>query len=599
MHTEGSMPAEISYHFPKHGRLHVRVGEYTRALADLFEREGGLVTRLKQTDQLGNLRYFYPGAHHTRYEYLVLQWYLLARLAGVKDTSEATLGLHGGVRDLPRLASGHAPQGVDVLQSMVLLANVGHLPETLAGERAVLAVLAQDSGLKAAFQNLLGDARQAFGIALSQFDPYGLHLYLAWMWLEQLRSFDADPNVRDYGREVLWHQLAPDSDGKWGRFQKLAQQVRRIAYLTLDTLYTPAPFSIEFGTLEDDLTRHPEAYLLDTSPFQTALLELNQVMRRLVYQSPEALLSMAAITRERMRRLMRARDALMAPGGWLTAIYPPKGGKLADVLHGTLPAAAASDVDASRAMALEIALPVRKAVWRNTVALEVQMGLEADRSARAACDWDAASQTLGIAFAPVPHQSPEQWAAVAGRFWQGVLGRVTDPDAPALATPASARALYLYALRAALGDRLVPAVRSDSLGGQAEPVCWAPRAKDLAPVLTAWVDGAADAVKDSVQHEVRVLAAVCEHLDRRGPALAYGGQTVLYDGSEIKVELDGVVLLAGGDHGASAIVWVEAKKAGSKPARAQLRARISDVIRLPVIDVGDVDGGAWAETSPG
>ncbi len=98
------LPAEISYHFPKHGRLSIRVGEYTRALADLFEKEGRLITRLRQTDPLGNLRYFYPDAHHTRYEYLLLQWYLLDRLRQVKGTSEATLGLAGAVKDLPVLA---------------------------------------------------------------------------------------------------------------------------------------------------------------------------------------------------------------------------------------------------------------------------------------------------------------------------------------------------------------------------------------------------------------------------------------------------------------------------------------------------------------
>lgn len=590
------MPDQIAYHFPKHGRLSIHVGGYTRALADLFETQGQLITRLKQTDQLGNLRYFYPGAHHTRYEYLLLQWYLLDRLTKAKGVSEPTLGLAGGVRDLPKRDGAGPPAGVDVLQTAVLLANVGHLPETLAGERAVLAVLADDADLRRAFQNLLGEAGPAFGIALQQFNPYGLHLYLAWLWLEQVRSFDADPQVVQYGRQVLWHQLAPDDNPKWGRFQKLGQQVRRIAYLTLDTLYTPAPFSIEFATLEDDLARNPEAYMLDTSPFQMALWELNQVMRRLVYQSPLALLSMAAITQERITRLTRARDQLMQPNGWFSAIYPKPGSKLAAVLHGTLAAAAASDVDARRTVALEVPLADRRPVWRNTVALEEALGRQADARSRAACDWDASSHTLGIAFAPVPHLPPDEWARVAAGFWQTVLRRATEPAAPAGDSVSSARALYLYALRAALGDRLLPAVRSDPLGGHPEPVFWGRRAMDVAPALRQWADAATEAVHASVLHEVRVLAAVCEALHARGPVLAYGGQTVLYGESQVRAELDGVVLVAGTGDVPPAIVWVEAKRPGASLARAQLEDRLRHVVQLSVSHVAEVDGGAWAET---
>lgn len=329
--------------------------------------------------------------------------------------------------------------------------------------------------------------------------------------------------------------------------------------------------------------------MLDTSPFQMALGELNQVMRRLVYQSPEALQSMAAITRVRVARLARARDQLLGPEGWFSAVYPKRGSKLADVLHGPLSLADASDVDASRCLGLELAVPDRKPAWRNTVALERAMGSEVDVRARAACDWDSHSQSLGLAFAPVPHLEAGPWAETTARFWQSLLRRVTDPAAPA-------RALYLYALRAALRGRLVPAVRSDSLGGHPEPVYWGRRALDVAPPLRAWAEAASDAVSLSVRHEVQVLAAVCEGLNTRGPVLAYGGQTVLYAGSEVGAELDGVILIAGEAEAPPAIVWVEAKRAEAAPARAQLENRLSQVVRLPVSHVAEVDGGAWGET---
>ena len=168
------MPDQIAYHFPKHGRLSIHVGGYTRALADLFETQGQLITRLKQTDQLGNLRYFYPGAHHTRYEYLLLQWYLLDRLAQAKAVSEPTLGLGGGVRDLPKLEGAGPPTGVDLLQTAVLLANVGHLPETLAGERAVLAVLADDQDLcRGRFKACWATRRPRLGSRCSSLIPTG------------------------------------------------------------------------------------------------------------------------------------------------------------------------------------------------------------------------------------------------------------------------------------------------------------------------------------------------------------------------------------------------------------------------------------------
>ena len=158
----------------------------------------------------------------------------------MKGTSEATLGLAGAVKDLPVLARSWRPTGGDVLETSVLLANGRHLAETLAGEQAVLGAVVSNTDLRKAFQNALGGAAQTFGVALQQFDPWGLHLYLAWLWLQQVHGPEVDTALVEYGGA---------KDTRCGRDSKAASgQIWRVCIS-----FRKEPPSRPFGRLEGTL----------------------------------------------------------------------------------------------------------------------------------------------------------------------------------------------------------------------------------------------------------------------------------------------------------------------------------------------------------
>ena len=63
------MSKDIKYNLSGYGFASCLVFGATEKYIDLFE-EHGLIEKAKRISQLGVMKYVYPGAHHTRYEYI-------------------------------------------------------------------------------------------------------------------------------------------------------------------------------------------------------------------------------------------------------------------------------------------------------------------------------------------------------------------------------------------------------------------------------------------------------------------------------------------------------------------------------------------------
>lgn len=593
------MDATIHYHFPRFGTLTTTVHDYTRDLYDLLET-GHLVSRMQRTDQLGNLRHFYPGAHHTRYEYIVLQWHLLDSLAKVKVNAQPLMGLQSPVHDLPRVPHAEgAPTGVDVLQSLVLLSNVGHLPDTMAAERAVMALMDKERALYQSFRKGLDQLWASyFDKAQEQFDIDAFRYLAVALWLERTLNRDGDRQTASYANEVLGHIIWEQTgDLTWGRLITLYRHVRRLSYLALDTLYTPAPFSLELGTLMADLMDHPETYMLEESTFQKALRQLDDVMREVVYQSPNALISMAITTDKRRQALEQVTAQLQKDGEWLNYLFPESGSsRVSRVLHEPLSPDDFRSWEASRTVALRLSLPtVPGKAWSHTVKLEEDLRRGAGEGTWVGCDWDRGSGSLGVAFS-MPQSEATDWAGAADRFLLELLTRLLRAQSPAVMDPSQARTLYLYLWRAFLNGRYRPVVLNQG-SAMADPTFWGLSGETVHDQLQKWVQTATTVgVEESVLHEVRVLASVCATFKKGSPLLAYGGKTVLMtaSGAELAAEWDGVVFGGHSAYEAGQFVIVEAKRSGTEAAQKQLEKRVAAIFPGARREYRGVEGGAVA-----
>lgn len=97
-----------------------------------FLKENEVVERLKNTEQLGLIKESMEGIHHSRWEYVILQMFLLNRVCDTKKYAlsyKFNIHLNNNIENL---------SGAELIQMWILLLNSGHLYGTFSSERGVL-----------------------------------------------------------------------------------------------------------------------------------------------------------------------------------------------------------------------------------------------------------------------------------------------------------------------------------------------------------------------------------------------------------------------------------------------------------------------------
>ena len=78
----------ISYNLPGYGFASCYLIGQAIDLMDMLE-DAGVLEKMKNTCQLGTMKYIYPGAHHTRYEYVFTQLMLISNVISVENPQYA------------------------------------------------------------------------------------------------------------------------------------------------------------------------------------------------------------------------------------------------------------------------------------------------------------------------------------------------------------------------------------------------------------------------------------------------------------------------------------------------------------------------------
>lgn len=296
------MAAEIiQYNLPGRGLLSSYMFPYTKCLWD-FLTWYWHDTRLKNTKQLGTLENIFPGAHHNRYEYVFVQWSLISELKKINDS--ANLGL-GTKREEFGKATGLAnyPTGAEILQSLVLLTNAGHLPDTFTSSRALITRLRSNSLERKAFRSGLDPIdRVFFDAVIDGFAVFSMHYLVMLFLLQRYKRFkeQGDPaETIEYASKVLRAYTNPDnSNHSLARLLSLYRCIRRISYLALDTHYAPVPFSLDLLSIMLNMKESHVALVDSGSDFNKALKQLDEVMRESVYMCGPALLESSRATEQ-------------------------------------------------------------------------------------------------------------------------------------------------------------------------------------------------------------------------------------------------------------------------------------------------------------
>ncbi len=319
------MKENISYNLSGYGKVNVQLYEYTLEVCNLLEKFGH-IERLRRINQLGPLRRVYPGAHHTKYEYLIAQLSIVTELCNIKGVQEKEFRLGTDAKEFGRIQSlGDLPTRGEVLQVLILMGSIGHLPGTFASERAFLHWLRNNRQDRVAFKKgLPSDVETLFQEALRNFDIFRINLLISLFLINRYRRAEKGNEIVDFCISVLKGYIFNNDGGSNLRLiWSLYESIRKLSYLSLDSLYTEVPFSLDLSSIFLSLGDYREQVLSGQSGFQEALDLLEEVVRDSIYMSPKSILQEAS-TSEKMTEYFGSIDTEGNISGMREVIEPNK-----------------------------------------------------------------------------------------------------------------------------------------------------------------------------------------------------------------------------------------------------------------------------------
>lgn len=319
----GKSKGPLIYNLPGYGTLSTSLFPYTERLYEML-KEYGYDARLKRTSQLGILRTIFPGAHHTRYEYVFIQWALVSELLKIKNANYASLSLKTSREELGKLfGMDKFPTGAELLQVLILLANIGHLPETIASSRSLLHLLRTDNKLRMSFKSGLSKEDYSFfDEVLDDFQIYNVQ-YLTSLFMLQRHKRYVNEEFIDFPSKIIRSYINRESESEpLKKIWSLFDSIRRISYLTLDSHYAPVPFSINLASIILNIGDIVDEVIDSNSGFQNALKQLSAVMRDNVYMCGPSLLAQSKVTEKMLMNFDEVKEKTYSRIGIRDLIKP-------------------------------------------------------------------------------------------------------------------------------------------------------------------------------------------------------------------------------------------------------------------------------------
>ncbi len=573
------------YNLPGFGLVRVRLFPYAKTVFDFLEQYEH-VRALKGIDQLGPIRQVLPGAHHTRYEYLMAQLAIITELCHLRGQLPAGLSLGRRRNTFGTIDGlGQDPTNGEILMVFAMLGNIGHLPSTFSGERALMKYLRDHRRSAAAFRSGLPEAdRERFDRALRTNNLYQFNYLIASFLLDRYRRRQGGASIADFCQAILRSFTtlqSGETDQSLVALWNLYRSLRRLTYLALDSHYAPVPFSLDLASIFFSLEHYLTDVFVEGSAFQEALERLEGVMRDTVYMAAPQLINHARVGDEILDRL----EALDPEPATIGALWDLMGPDRDASTHFTAPSPPdehgtptgpivqlAYDLDPALATSL---LPDPLG-WERGARQAVGL-----RSCRFAADFDPRHRHLKVtaALARTSSTSVRQKAALrVGKQLLDFETRIAELDVQLSAASATRNGLALlrFLLPQVLGEqrrfrlRTLPAVETSPV----VRVYGSTRAAEVIGTYRDWAKGSGLLGADQL-NEVVQLEAALRAIDYRGAIVAFAGSTEVIQSGQIVAEFDGLAILLSRDVSQPVLMIVEAKntQSGNTEAEAQIRSQ--------------------------
>lgn len=301
------MSREIEYNLPGYGFANCLLFGEAVELMDILENRG-LIEKTKNICQLGTMRFVYPGAHHTRYEYIFTQLMLISNIVatkGVRRNVEISLSSALGEYE----TFGYKISGGALLQCLAMLSNVGHMYDTFTASRILLRQLQESKESGAEFyriyrRNLPKEAQSSFDYFLEKQNYYKLHLFNAIHLMKGIGNTPAYEKLSQLGIHILAQLLDEKliKNEATLRIFTLYKKVRKIAYLSVDMIYTPASFGANLNQMIYSISSAVDDLFNDDSVICQSISQLEDIIHKQIYDSARCILNSTRIEQEKYKQ---------------------------------------------------------------------------------------------------------------------------------------------------------------------------------------------------------------------------------------------------------------------------------------------------------
>ena len=298
-----NMIKELTYNLPGYGFANCYLIGQAVDLMDMFE-SSDVIKKMQNTCQLGTMKYVYPGAHHTRYEYVFTQLMLISNIASVENVRRnIELSLSSNLKEYE--SKGYNLSGSALMQCLSILSNAGHMYDTFTADKVILRLLCESRSEKTDFykiykRNLPIDIRGEFDRILSIGNYYKLHLFHIVHVLQSACRSNKYKKLCELCICIIEQLIDPNliKNEATERIFFLYKKVRKIAYLSVDMVYTPASFGANLSRMIYSIASYVDDLFDENSAMNKSIQQLEEIIHQQIYDSAYCILNSARIEQE-------------------------------------------------------------------------------------------------------------------------------------------------------------------------------------------------------------------------------------------------------------------------------------------------------------
>ena len=280
----------IEYRYPDLGAVQVQLRNES---ANIFEflRSKKEIECFERLDQLGALRSVHKSSHHSRWECMVLQMYLVEEIGKRKVFGLST--------SIPLTKEITVSSIEELVKSWILLDNYGHLYDTLEAERVWLELALADKKLPGVFVECMPDEQsKAYARRiLEKEELFDFHRLVSLALIKRLYRKRPEANTEFVKWTEMVKALLRDTlpatrvreGSKLDRATNIFNTIRRVSYVLLDINRSTLFLRVDSNNLLRSILREAESLLYDpNSGFNKSIDNMVRLLFSEVYASEEA-----------------------------------------------------------------------------------------------------------------------------------------------------------------------------------------------------------------------------------------------------------------------------------------------------------------------